>query len=98
MVKWSSFQGKIYYYENINGKEKEFHKLFDDAKKYNDFVKKYSMPKMPDLVESFLSGPSKKALPSKKNTKMACKSCCSAKPAAKKAAPKAKKAPAKKKK
>lgn len=42
----SAFKGKFYYYENVNGKEKKVEKSFDDAKKYDAFVKKYPMPSL----------------------------------------------------
>ncbi|MBU1758060.1 hypothetical protein KKG31_02635 [Patescibacteria group bacterium] len=43
MATTSSFQGKYYYYENINGKEKKLEKNFTDPKKYNEFVKKHPL-------------------------------------------------------
>lgn len=41
----SSFQGKFVYYENINGKSKKVEKTFTDAKKFNEFTKKYPIPR-----------------------------------------------------
>lgn len=76
----SAFKGKFYYYENVNGKEKKVEKSFDDAKKYDAFVKKYPMPSLWSFF-GLLPTPST-ALPSKKSSKMVCKT---------------KKAPAKKK-
>ena len=40
-----TFQGKFVYYENINGKSKKVEKTFTDQKKFNDFTKKYPMPR-----------------------------------------------------
>lgn len=63
----STFQGKFYYYENVNGKEKKVEKSFDDVKKYDDFVKKYPMPSLGSFF-GFIPTQSK-ALTSKKPSK-----------------------------
>lgn len=71
----SKFQGKFMYYENINGKEKKISKSFTDAKKFNDFSKKYPMP----TLGSMLGFSSSKALPSKwmsYSDDMCCGSSC----------------------
>lgn len=60
----STFQGKFMYYENINGKEKKVSKEFTDAKKFNDFAKKYPMPTLGSMFG--LLAPTKKALPKAK--------------------------------
>lgn len=73
----STFHGKFYYYENINGKEKKVEKNFTDQKAYEAFVKKHPMP---SLTSFFGLGAPKKALPIKKTP---CKSCAK-KPAKKK--------------
>lgn len=86
MVVKSSFQGRFYYYENINGKEKKIEKTFDNAKSYSDFVKKYPMPTFSSFFG--LAAPKLKALPSKKHKAMAC--CKTKKTPAKKKAKKRK--------
>ena len=68
----STFKGKFYYYENINGKEKKVEKEFTDAKKYSDFVNQYPMPSLSSfwgLETPKLATPKKKALPKKKVVK-----------------------------
>ena len=69
----SKFQGKFMYYENINGKEKKVSKSFTDAKKFNDFSKKYPMPTLGSMLE-FTS--SSKALPSKGHPNYYDDMCC----------------------
>ncbi|PJA49056.1 MAG: hypothetical protein CO170_00715 [candidate division SR1 bacterium CG_4_9_14_3_um_filter_40_9] len=74
MVATSKFQGRFYYYENINGKEKRVEKEFTDPKKYGDFVKQYPMPSLSSFwglgAPSALAGkPAKKALPVKRAIK-----------------------------
>ena len=72
----STFKGKFYYYENINGKEKKVEKDFTDPKKYGDFVKQYPMPSLASfrgLWAPKLAAPKAKALPVKKAVKKAKK-------------------------
>ena len=33
------FQGKVYYYKNVNGRERRFEKEFSDAEEYREFVR-----------------------------------------------------------
>lgn len=63
----ATFQGKYYYYENINGKEKKVEKSFTDPKAYAEFTKKHPMPSL----ASFFGAPAKKALALKKPVKKA---------------------------
>ena len=43
-TKKPSFQGKYYYYENVNWKEKKVEKEFNDQKKFDSFVKTQKVP------------------------------------------------------
>lgn len=71
----STFQGKFMYYENINGKEKKVSKEFTDAKKFNDFAKKYPMPTLVSIfgLVAPAKKPAKKELPVKKTVKKTIK-------------------------
>lgn len=67
----TTFKGKFYYYENINGKEKKVEKSFTDPKKYAEFTQKHPMPSLASFfglsAPTPLAGkPAKKALPVKK--------------------------------
>jgi hypothetical protein len=65
----SSFHGKFFYYENINWKIKKVSKTFNEAKKFDAFVKKYQIPKL-DILGDFVNK-KPKAL-TKKKTKKCC--------------------------